>query len=228
MKSCKNFNHLGEDCENIEEISKNNEEGDININSDSKDISIDKNGKHNIYYEDNIINKLKGCFFNHFIINLVKKNSIKKDIILKKLPNKTFISELNKEKNEQLFKMKMADILLQEKISSKYFSFVQYENRKIIDRIYKEKKEENAIKILKLTFEELFIIFRRKLNNSEDIKKLEEIKDKIKGLDLLENDEYQDIQYFIEEDTKKRYQESDKYIEKVKSLCLDYQKWFTV
>ena len=227
-KRHRNDDSENSNSENNEEICRDDEEEDTNINSDSKDISIDKNGKHNRYCGDNIINKLKGRFFNHFIRNLVKKNSRKKDIILKKLPNKTFIADLNKEKNEQLFKMKMADILLQEKISSKYFSFAQYDNRKIIDRIYKEKKEENVIKILELTFEELFIIFRRKLNNSEDIKKLEEIKDKIKGLDLLENDEYQDIQYFIEEDTKRRYQESDKYIEKVKSLCLDYQKWFTV
>ena len=120
----------------------------------------------------------------------------------------------------------MADILRKEKISSKYSKYDQYYNRKIIDKIYEEKKERSVIKILELTFEELFIIFRRKLNNSKDRKKLEEIKNKIKGLDLLENDDYQDIQYFIEEDFIKRYPEPDKYIDKVKSLCLDYKKWF--
>ena len=221
-------NSTGENSnsENILENSENNDEEGININSENKDISNNKNKKHNRYCADNVINKLKGYLFNHFLIDIVKKNSIKKDIILKKLPNKTFIADLNKKKNEQLFKMKMADILRREKISSKYSKYDQYYNRKIIDKIYEEKKERNVIKILELTFEELFIIFRRKLNNSKDRKKLEEIKNKIKGLDLLENDDYQDIQYFIEEDFIKRYPEPDKYINKVKSLCLDYQKWF--
>ena len=221
-------NSTGENSnsENILENSENNDEEGININSENKDISNNKNKKHNRYCTDNVINKLKGYLFNHFLIDIVKKNSIKKDIILKKLPNKTFIADLNKKKNEQLFKMKMVDILRQEKISSKYSKYDQYYNRKIIDEIYEENKEKNVIKILELTFEELFIIFRRKLNNSKDRKKLEEIKNKIKGLDLLENDDYQDIQYFIEEDFIKRYPEPDKYIDKVKSLCLDYQKWF--
>ena len=62
----------------------------------------------------------------------------------------------------------MADILRQEKISFKYSNFDQYENNKI----YKENKERIVIKILELTFEELFIIFRRKSNDFEDEKKL--------------------------------------------------------
>lgn len=199
----------------------------INIESNSKDISSNKTERHNIYWEDNIINKLKGYLFNHFIIDLVEKNLLRKDIKLKKLPNKRFIADLKKKKNEELFKMKICDILRQEKISSKYSNFDKYENRKIIDNIYKEKKERNVIKILDLTFEELLIIFRRKLNDPEDLKKLEEIKYKIEGLDLLDNNnKYQDIEYFIVEDIKKRYIEPDEYIKQVKSLCLGYQDWF--
>ena len=41
------------------------------------------------------------------------------------------------------------------------------------------KKEVYIIKILNLSFEELLIIFRRKLKDENDMKKLEEIKDKI-------------------------------------------------
>ena len=218
-----NYNIL----DNSEENGQPNNNISIDIESDSKDISFNKNEKHNIYWDDNIINKLKGYLFNHFIIDLVEKNSLRKDIILKKLPNKTFIADLNKKKNEGLFKMKMRDILCQEKISSKYSNFDKYENRKIIEKIYEEKKERNVIKILELTFEELFIIFRRKLNDPKDIKKLKEIKYKIIGLDLLENNnKYKDIEYFIEKDIKKRYIEPDEYIKKLKSLCIDYQKWF--
>ena len=212
-----NLNNLEENGKQNNNISINN----INIESDNKDISINKNEKHNIYWDDNIINKIKGYLFNHFIIDLVEKNLINKDLQLKKLPNKTFIADLNKKKNEKLFKMKMADILCQEKISSKYSNFDKYENRKIIDKIYEEKKERNVIKIFELTFEELFIIFRRKLNNSEDSKKLEDIKNKIKGLDLLEeSNKYEDIQYFI------NLMDDERYIDKFKKVCLDYERRF--
>ena len=109
----------------------------------------------------------------------------------------------------------------------------KYYNRKIIDKIYEEKKEINVIKILELTYEELFIIFRRKLNDPEDIEKLKEIKDKIKGLDLLENNNYNDIEYLIDKikENEKRYKpdndnsELNKYIEKIKIYCLIYEKY---
>ena len=207
-----------------------NEENEENIvnnkQSSNKKSKSNKNMKHDKYCEDNIINKIKGCFFNSYIIGLVIKNSIYDEIKLKKLPNKKFIADLNKEKNEKLFKMKISDILCQQKISSKYTKFDEYENKKLIEKIYREKKEMKVIKILELTFEELFIIFRRKLNDPDDMNKLEEIKDKIKGLDLLKkNNKYQDIEYLIK-DIKKRYIDSNNYIKEVKKLCLGYVDWF--
>ena len=207
-----------------------NKEKKINIKnneqSSNKKSKSNKNKKHDKYCGDNIINKIRGCFFNSYIIDLVQKNSINNDIKLKKLPNKKFIADLNKEKNEKLYKMKMSDILCQQKISSKYSKFDEYENKKIIEQIYKEKREIKVIKILELTFEELFIIFRRKLNDPNDIIKLEEIKAKIEGLDLLEeNNKYKDIEYLIK-NIKKRYIVTDNYIKEVKKLCLGYVDWF--
>ena len=207
-----------------------NKEKKINIKnneqSSNKKSKSNKNKKHDKYCGDNIINKIRGRFFNSYIIDLVQKNSINNDIKLKKLQNKKFIADLNKEKNEKLYKMKMSDILCQQKISSKYSKFDEYENKKIIEQIYKEKREIKVIKILELTFEELFIIFRRKLNDPNDIIKLEEIKAKIEGLDLLEeNNKYQDIEYLIKE-KKKRYIDSNNYIKEVKKLCLGYVDWF--
>ena len=204
-----------------------NKEKKINIKnneqSSNKKSKSNKNKKHDKYCGDNIINKIRGRFFNSYIIDLVQKNSINNDIKLKKLPNKKFIADLNKEKNEKLYKMKMSDILCQQKISSKYSKFDEYENKKIIEQIYKEKREIKVIKILELTFEELFIIFRR---NPNDIIKLEEIKAKIEGLDLLEeNNKYKDIEYLIK-NTKKRYIVTDNYIKEVKKLCLGYVDWF--
>ena len=207
-----------------------NKEKKINIKnneqSSNKKSKSNKNKKHDKYCGDNIINKIRGRFFNSYIIDLVQKNSINNDIKLKKLPNKKFIADLNKEKNEKLYKMKMSDILSQQKISSKYSKFDEYENKKIIEQIYKEKREIKVIKILELTFEELFIIFRRKLNVPNDIIKLEEIKAKIEGLDLLEeNNKYKDIEYLIK-NIKKRYIVTDNYIKEVKKLCLGYVDWF--
>ena len=207
-----------------------NKEKKINIKnneqSSNKKSKSNKNKKHDKYCGDNIINKIRGRFFNSYIIDLVQKNSINNDIKLKKLPNKKFIADLNKEKNEKLYKMKMSDIQCQQKISSKYSKLDEYENKKIIEQIYKEKREIKVIKILELTFEELFIIFRRKLNDPNDIIKLEEIKAKIEGLDLLEeNNKYKDIEYLIK-NTKKRYIVTDNYIKEVKKLCLGYVDWF--
>ena len=144
---------------------------------------------------------------------------------MKKLPNKGFISDVSKINNERLFDMKIKDILCEQPISTKYSTFDRFENKKIIDKIYKEKKEINVIKILELTFEELFIIYRRKLNGPEDMEELEEIKAKIKGLDLLEENEnkYKDIGYLI---TKLEKDHEEEYIQEVKTSCLGYINWF--
>ena len=183
--------------------------------------NLDKTQKiHSKYSKDNIMRKLK-CVFFRYIFDLIHKQLINKDIRLKKIFHRTVL-DLRYENNERLLNMKISDILCEEQNTS-IFNNDKYYNRKIIDRIYEEKKERNVIKIFELTFEELFIIFRRKLNHFEDLKKLEEIKNKIKGLDLLENDNYQDIQYWIEN----RLFEFDKeYIKKFKNVCLNYEKFF--
>ena len=183
-------------------------------------------GQHNKSSKDNIINKIKTSIFNDYIRNIVKENSLKKDIDLKKLPTKGFISDLSKINNERLFDMKIKDILCEQPVSTKYSKFNRFENKKIIDKIYEEKKEINVIKILELTFEELLIIYRRKLKAPEDKEELEKIKAKIEGLDLLEENEnkYKDIGYLIKKLEKDHEKE---YIEEVKTSCLGYINWFS-
>ena len=185
--------------------------------------NLDKTQKiHSKYNKDNIMIKLKLYFFR-FVFDLIHKQLINKDIRLLKISHRANI-DLAYKGNERLLKMKISDILYEQEISPKYRFFTKDYNRKIIDKIYEEKKERNVIKILELTFEELFIIFRRKLNNSEDLKKLEEIKNKIKGLDLLENDNYQDVEYYIKNYMNK-YKDGE-YIETFKDVCLNYEKYF--
>ena len=214
-------NEINEEVEVNDVIIENNQQ------NSNKEIKSNKNKEHTKNTKDNIIYKLKGNFINKFVIDSVNQNLINKKDKLKKLRCKKFIADLKLEKNIALFKMKMSDILCQQKISSKFSKFDEYENKKIIEKIYEEKKEIKVIKILDLTFEELFIIFRRKLNLPLDSKKLEKIKDKIEGLDLLEaNNKYKDIEYLIKKFYKKNYEDIDDYIKNVKEQCLNYKKWF--
>ena len=237
--------YLSENDEYLADISKNYEliNDEINLSSciklkenekvklGRKKLNSIKNGKHNKFSDDNIINKIKGNFLNYFIRDIIKKFSIKKKIDIKKLP-RDIISDLNKKRNEKLYKTKLSDFLLKNKISSKYTSCDEYENKKIIKNIYKENKEKKVMKILELTFEELFVIFRRKLNDNEDKKKLKEIYKKIEGLNINgKNNNYKDIVYLIEFINKKYKEkmsenELDEYIRRIKSLCLGYEKWF--
>ena len=184
--------------------------------------NLDKTQKIHIKYsKDNIMSKLK-CVFFRYIFDLIHKQLINKDIRLLKISYRAN-NDLAYKGNERLLKMKISDILY-EVGNTTIFNNDEYYNRKIIDKIYEEKKERNVIKIFELTFEELFIIFRRKLNNSEDLKKLEEIKNKIKGLDLLENDNYQDVEYYIK-NYMGMYREKE-YIKEFKDVCLNYEKYF--
>ena len=189
-----------------------------NHNNQNQNQIINNNRRiRRAYYRDNILMKLnRYCF--RFIYDIIHKNLISKIFYLKKL---SLIGFHHYMLNERIFKMKISDILSEPKYNRTFNNVVDDHNRKIIDKIYEEKKERSVIKILELTFEELFIIFRRKLNNSEDSKKLEDIKNKIKGLDLLEeSNKYEDIQYFI------NLMDDENYIDKFKKVCLDYERRF--
>ena len=176
------------------------------------------------YSFDNIRTKINKFFFNIYIIDLIIKNSIKNNISLKIL-SINFIYKLNNKQNiERLLDMKISDIFIEQEISSNIANYLKDYNKKIIDKIYEEKKEIKVIKILELTFEELFIIFRRKLNLPLDSKKLEKKKDKIEVLDLLEeNNNYKDVEYLIQKIKSKDKYDSD-YIEKFIRACYDYNE----
>ena len=60
-----------------------------------KKLNSIKNGKHNKFSDDNIINKIKGNFLNYFIRDIIKKFSIKKSIDIKKLPRVNILHVMN-------------------------------------------------------------------------------------------------------------------------------------
>ena len=182
------------------------------------------------------MNKIKTHFF-HYIRDIIKKNSNHKDINFIKFRTE-FVADLKKDKNVDLLETKIKDILKNQPISTKNKKSDEYENSLITDKIYQEKKEVKVMKILELTFKELFIIFRKKLNKPEDKKELKKIGKKIEGLDLIKNKEnkendYDDVDY-LKADIRKRNSKNNKmnetelkeYINKVSKACLDYEKWF--
>ena len=180
------------------------------------------------------MNKIKTHFF-HYIRDIIKKNSINEKINFIKFRTE-FVDDLKTDKNVDLLETKMEDILKYQPISTKNKKSDEYENRLIINKIYEERKEKDVMKILELTFKELFIIFRKKLKKPEDKKELKKIGKKIEGLDLIknkENKEYDDVDY-LKADIMKRNSKNNKmnetelkeYINKVSKACLDYEKWF--
>ena len=204
----------------------------IKINSHKygrKKKSDKNNGKHNKSSGDNIINKIKGHFINHFIIDIIKKNSINEIIYLKKIPNE-FIENLSKTDNEKLFKKKIKDILSEVEISTKYKKYKRDVNKVIINNIFEEKKQTKIMQILELTFKELFIVFRAKLNDEKDKEEIINIKNKIEGINLFENSNYEDISYLIKNIRQKmkdmEQNKLEEYIEKVKYQCCYFEKWF--
>ena len=200
-----------------------NKVSNIKTKQGRKNKDSDEERKHDKNYEDNIIYKLKSKIFNYYINDITKENSINKDIDFKKFQTKEFTHVLSKKNNEKLFSMKIKDILSEHPISSKYTTFDTFENKKIIEKIYKENKEKNVIKILELTFKELLILYRRSLKDPEDMKQLEEFKSKIEGLDLENENKYKDFGYLIKQLEKNH---EKKYIEKVKKTCIGYENFF--
>lgn len=227
-KNIFNFKKVPKDKKlNMESNTSSNKKNNEKRGRKTKENKLE--GKHNRHSNDNIINKIKVHLF-YFIRDTIKQNS-NGQIDLKKIGNK-FSADLRINKNKRQYKMKIRDILMEEEISSKYSTLDRFENKKIIDEIYEKNEEKKVIQILELTFEEMFILFRKKLNNPKDKEKIESIAEKIKGLDLLDNsDKYQDIEYFIkkiEEKYKQEISENElnEYISNVKRLCLGYINWF--
>ena len=124
--------------------------------------------------------------------------------------------------------MKIKDILSETPIKMNPLINKDF-NKKNIEKFYKEGKELKVIQILELTFKELFIIFRIKLNLKEDKEEIKNITKKIEGLDLISNNNYQDIYYFLDslkQNNEKDPEETEEYLNKIKNLCCNYENWF--
>ena len=179
--------------------------------NDKSERNHDKNS------EDNIIRKIKIHMFNYarYIIN----QYLKKEKLFK-LDYKER-SDLQKDKNIQMFNKTLKEIFLEIEFSSKYKKESKDHNTNIINQVYNGTiREPKVKKILDLTFLDLVEIFR---GNEEKINQL-------KAEKLIKGKSKEGYKGFIEKiisDGKKKNEEvpSD-YIEKVKNMINNYEKWF--
>ena len=186
-------------------------------------------GVHSKNTKDNIMRKIKSNFFG-FIHNLLNKSLKSEKIKFLKLESK-INKELKRDFNLKLLNRTIRDIYEKSEISKKLRKLSKINsnnNREIISTIYEQNIEEQTIKILNLTYFELFQMFRSKIKSLSlelELKKSE--------IPLLNTDEFSDINIFFtkianEEMKNKESQENiDYYVNQVEELCIDYENWFT-
>jgi hypothetical protein len=185
--------------------------------------------KINSYFLESIRNWLNksfidenGLFQNIRVRKKLKKMFLKIDpkIITINLKRKTAINVMN---------MKFKDIFF-EKISCKYLN-KEYENKILIEEIYRYKNQPFTLFILELKFIEALNFFNGQ-NNEDDLKILfyKNIFDKDIINQFINNVDR--IDKFLKEiyDKEIKYgnskEEIEDYLQRISLLCLNYKEWF--
>ena len=188
---------------------------------------IDK-GSHTKYSEDNIMRKIKSNFLN-YCFNLLNKSLKNKNLHFIRL-NGNISKNLKRDYNLFLLNSTIKDIFSNSKISGKFIKnkvFLSNINKNLIEQIFKDDKEKETFQILKLTYYELFRIFRRKILDIDS-----KLKAKIKNIHILNDNNFDGITNFfseIEEQEKNKNEKKEnilEYINKIAQLCIKYENWF--
>ena len=161
--------------------------------------------------------------------NLLNESLNDKNMEFLKLDS--FVNEnLKKQYNLDLLNKTMKDLYYESKISSKYRKQAKIyadKNKLLIDKIFNDKEKLQTIKILNLTYRDLFNVFR-----SKNLEIYYDLKMKIKDIPLLESEQYNNIYLFFneiykQEKNKKEPKENiDIYLHNIKDLCMNYESWF--
>jgi hypothetical protein len=166
-----------------------------------------KTGKHDKYQRDNIIRKFK-AFLIRNIFNYINKsfNSYKKYKELMGLKKISSVQTklISKQENLLWLNSQIKDIFSQN-LTAKIVSFDKDYNIKLIDKLYKEGKEEKVINILNKTIKELWIVYI-----NDDVNK------NFRGFETLKNDI----------DKLKKSGESEKYIELYVNVAKKFEDIF--
>jgi hypothetical protein len=208
----------------------NNEIFIKNIKKGRKKKEVKEKGDHTKYSDDNIMRKIKARFLA-YIIKLLNKTLKNKLYRFYKLDSK--ISQwLKRDYNIELFNTKIKDLILGSTISPKYrneFKKNKNQNQKLIEKIINEGEEKEVIKILDLTYLELFNVFRRKI-----VEISYELEMKIEGISQLKNSEFNDINIVFKELYRQELEKGELekdinyYINKFEYLCKNYENWFNI
>jgi hypothetical protein len=202
-------------------------------NQGRKSFEDESEGKHTKDSEDNMLRKIKSYFVGSFHNYL---NSIIQNPELKLTKIDFYVcKELKKEFNEKLFQTNLKVIYETVNLSDKFANLIKNEpdkNKKIIERIFNENKEVEVIKILSLTFDEVYQIFiSRYCPLSPELRK------KIEGTNILTSKEFWKLDEFLiyikekfekEKKKKKNQININDYISKIKNLCLGLKNWFEI
>ena len=163
------------------------------------------------------LNKSKLVEYNNFLRQARKyKDDEDKENLIKILDYK-FIDKLKKETDLSLLEMPLKD-LFSKNISPKYTTLQPDSNKKIIEKIVKEEKDNvNIIFALNLTFEEWIDIFtyKKKLSSIQNFDE-----EKMKGL----NDQFYMVDHLIIEMYDKKYDHN--YLSYFLSYVYNYKRWF--
>ena len=204
---------------------KNKRRGRKKMNNERDDIAV-----HTKHSKDNMITKIKTFIINAIIvllnnsfIHLNFSNALSKDSKFLKISPYIYISK-KKDANLQMLKYTAKDLLYND-ICTKFKdnSVKKDHNKKLIDYIISQQNETDVIKILNLTFGEFLDFFRETISNELKIK-----------LSLITNvkTKFMNIDSFLDKvrEQEKRAGETDKdidlYIENLRNICLEYEKWF--
>ena len=166
---------------------------------------FEKPGKHNKFSEDNIVRKIKTNMFDvllRFINASIKGNEIeicekktKKIISIKPFllkPDQEIIRNISVEFNLELLDSKLKTIFSQD-VSQKVKNHGLDKNKKLIEEMYREKKQKKTIDILNMTLHQCFEQINPDKNKYKELEGLEiEFKKVIENLEKIETQEYID------------------------------------
>ena len=166
------------------------------------DIRNDENdeNKHDKFSEDNLMRKIKTYIFNT-ILNVLNKSLKDRSQKFFKLEPKLNES-MKKDLNEKLMNQKIKEIYINNEISKRYKTETNCNNNiNLIKKIYEEKKEIDTIKILETKYID-YVTYLQKYEMGNFLRKIRNKEIKNPDLDV------------------------DRYINSLKSMFLNYAKWF--
>lgn len=166
------------------------------------DIRNDENdeNKHDKFSEDNLMRKIKTYIFDT-ILNVLNKSLKDRSQKFIKLEPKLNES-MKKDLNEKLMNQKIKEIYINNEISKRYKTETNCNNNiNLIKKIYEEKKEIDTIKILETEYID-YVTYLQKYEMGNFLRKIRNKEIKNPDLDV------------------------DRYINSLKSMFLNYAKWF--